>query len=158
MATSRSKISFQHGQHPTAREVALSIFAALGRTFAPGDAFRRLKRSQSASDAFAGTESPVPTEHQKRRRSLVRTLPACAGSTGRLRYSITWHRRNILQWAVPGCRRPVRICDNPDTPFAAAAGPLQPLVERLTASGARTPYSPDTAHRISVPGTALLSV
>ena len=39
---------------------------------------------------------------------------------------------------------------------ASWAGPLQPLVGRLTASGARTPYSPGTAHRISVPGTALL--
>ena len=40
----------------------------------------------------------------------------------------------------------------------SCAGPLQPLVGQLTASGARTPYNPSTAHRISVPGTALLCV
>src|SRR5215472_16761803 len=35
---------------------------------------------------------------------------------------------------------------------------VPPEPGRFTASGGRTPYSPSTAHRISVPGTALLSV
>ena len=41
---------------------------------------------------------------------------------------------------------------------ASCADPLQPLVGRPRATGARKPYSPGTAHRISVQGTALLSV
>src|SRR5437879_11331038 len=40
----------------------------------------------------------------------------------------------------------------------SCAGPLQRLVGRLIASGARTLYSASTARRISLPGTALLSV
>ena len=73
------------------------------------------------------------------------------------------HELILLRQGAPSLQSNPRLSGRRTTTCGVAtrvscAGPLQPLVGRLTASGARTPYSPSTAHRISVPGTALLCV